>query len=805
MRLKLILSLTFLFASIFSFGQKVGSWDMHFSYAGGITQIVDAGNRLYVLTDGKIYSYFPEDNYIETHVKTDRGNSDALKMEYNEKNDALIILRENLDIDILYSNGNFTTISYLKDATQNINKTVNEIYCEGDLAYLSAEFGMLILNVAKEEIKEVGLFNKSFYSMHVFDNYLYAATSTGVIRVLLTQNMQDLTNWEEFDVAARCDDKDFINSSIKGVFLFRDKLSFLVQQQSNANEGLVEVKRIYDWNGETDRMGLVDSYVPLGLLYASNERIIANRWGTIWVINPESKEEFKVPVDEKYLSEAIIPRKGKTDEYWAGIAGHNFSLIKKVEESYEIIEDQKMPNGPASNSAFSLVHEGGKLLVTAGGYTIDRLKKVGYLSYYQNAQWKIYDPQKISSKFGINPRDYTGVISDPSNRNRIFVTSWGDGIYEFLNDEAEKWYTPENTGGVLEDIFGGKDFVRMHGMQFDKSGNLWTTSALVTSPIKVLMKDGMWVSVPHSEIALASSDQITDDSPSTKGLMIDKYNKKWIYSYGGYPYLFILNDKNTPSNTLDDEKRYVDTFLDQDNKSIKINHFFSLQEDQTGNIWVATNVGPYVIYGGSSILNKNTTGAYTRNVVFNKIKIPRNDGTNNVDILLEGTPINALAIDGGSRKWLGTPYGAYLISANGLETIHHFDMDNSPMPSNEVTSLSIDPDNGTVYIGTSKGLVSFVGDATEGKSDYSNVYAFPNPVRPEYEGVITVTGLQTNTNVKITDVRGNILKQGLSLGGQYIWDGRNPSGKRVDTGVYLVLGVTEDGKSGVVTKILVVN
>lgn len=797
MRLKLLLSLTFLFTGVFSFAQKIGTWETHFSYVSEIDTIVEAGNKIYVLTDGKLYGYYPEDDHLETYVKGDRGNSDILVVGYNEKNDALIIYRSNYEIDILYSNGSFVSIPYLKDATQNINKTIREIYCVDDFAYFSAVFGVLVLNVAKEEIKEVGLFNKDFHSTCIFEDYLYGATQDGVKRIKLTGNMQDFNNWEVFEVSSKSEQKDFKDANVFKIFQFRDQLCFHVLQEENG----VEVKRIYSLDGESNQLSVIDGYAVMGLDYVSNDKIISSRWGQVIVFERDQNYYFRIPVNPNGLNQAVMPKKGTTDEFWAGIYGHSLSQIKRLEMSYEMIKDQIAPSGPWNNTPFYMTHDGDRLLVTGGGYAANRFDNPGYLSTYKNGKWSLFDKNEVDSKFGVNAKDYNSVITDPSDKTRVFVSSWGDGLYEFKDDAPKAIYTAANTG-VLEDIYGGstdRGLVRLGGMAFDKSGNLWVTNALVRSPIKILMKDGTWGEAYHSEIATTNPNQIEDDPKATtaRGIMIDRYNRKWIYTQFKTPYLFILDDNGTPTSSADDKKKYVDSFVDQDNKTVNAEILYDVKEDLTGNVWVATNVGPFVIYGSSNIL--------TRNLVLNKIKIPRNDGTNNVDILLEGTEIKALAIDGANRKWLGTPYGVYLISTNGQETIHHFNIDNSPMPSNNVISLSVDPDNGTVYIGTDKGLVSYVSDAITGKSDYSNVYAFPNPVRPEHEGVITITGLQADSNVKITDVKGNILKQGPSLGGQYVWDGRNPSGTKVDTGVYLVFGATADGKSGVVTKILVVN
>ena len=233
-------------------------------------------------------------------------------------------------------------------------------------------------------------------------------------------------------------------------------------------------------------------------------------------------------------------------------------------------------------------------------------------------------------------------------------------------------------------------------------------------------------------------------------------------------------------------------------RSIDVSRVKGWAEDNYGKIWIGTDKGPFVVNNEANIFRDNT-------VAFSRIKVARNDGTDLADFLLESEDITAIAVDGGNRKWFATSSsGVYLVSDDCQDEIYHFTTENSPLPSNNVMQLAIDNNSGVVYFGTEKGLIAYQSDANQGKTDYSDVYAFPNPVRPDYSGVITVTGLMENSLVKITDVNNNLIYQTTSLGGMAGWNGLNSSGERVATGVYFVYGTSEDGKKGVVTKILFV-
>jgi hypothetical protein len=223
-----------------------------------------------------------------------------------------------------------------------------------------------------------------------------------------------------------------------------------------------------------------------------------------------------------------------------------------------------------------------------------------------------------------------------------------------------------------------------------------------------------------------------------------------------------------------------------------------MTQDKNGVIWVGTESGP--------LLLSNTENAFDANYTCSRVKIPRNDGTDHADFLLDKERIRSIAIDGANRKWIGTEYsGVYLLSENGQETLKHFTTKNSPLLSDYIISITINPVTGEVFFGSTSGLVSYQSDAVESGETFNNVHAYPNPVRPDFRGTITITGLVRDTRVKITDINGNLIYETQSNGGFATWDGKNLYGERVATGIYLAICITEDGSQNAITKIMVIN
>ena len=224
-------------------------------------------------------------------------------------------------------------------------------------------------------------------------------------------------------------------------------------------------------------------------------------------------------------------------------------------------------------------------------------------------------------------------------------------------------------------------------------------------------------------------------------------------------------------------------------------------EDRDGNLWFGTSIGPLYITAAQAAEGAPQT-------VFNQFKVPRDDGSNLADYLLNNTGISAIAIDGANRKWFGTSTnGVYLISADNMTQIHHFTTDNSPLLSNNVMDIAIDDATGEVFFGTEFGLCSYMGDATApaDEMDKDNVYAYPNPVEPGYTGLITVTGLSFDADVKVTTATGHLVAEGRSNGGTFTWDGRDSNGRRVASGVYNIVTAKSDGSKGTVCKVAVIN
>ena len=449
------------------------------------------------------------------------------------------------------------------------------------------------------------------------------------------------------------------------------------------------------------------------------------------------------------------------------------------------------PGGPKYNYFNYMKYDDGKLYATGGGWRDGgEYQRPGTAQMLDsNNEWSaLQDDMEQTTK--LKYLDATSIVYDPSDKNHCFVSTCGTGLYEFMNGKFVQRYDEDNSP-MKSSIEGNQNYVRIDGLVFDNNGMLWMTCSSRGDAGNMIIR----LNPQTKEWKALNNDELYSNGERLrilKGSFLDKDGYIWIYnSHHSCPALLRLNPET--------EKivRYT-KFTNQDGTSYTLNYVRCAAQDHEGNIWMGSDQGLFM-YDSQQIADP-TAG-------FTQVKVPRNDGTDYADYLLSGVNITCIAVDGGNRKWIGTDgNGIYLISADNMQQIHHFTTENSKLLSDIIESIAINHNSGEVFIGTDQGLCSYLSDATTSNSDMSddNVYAYPNPVSPDYTGLITVVGLSFNSDVKILSSSGKLIAEGHSNGGSFTWDGCDKDGKRVASGVYFVAAAKEDGSKGTVCKIAII-
>ena len=461
----------------------------------------------------------------------------------------------------------------------------------------------------------------------------------------------------------------------------------------------------------------------------------------------------------------------------------------------ELMEKVKplLPGGPKYNRFFFMQYLNDRLYTTGGAFEPGAvgLNQAGTVQVLKKDEWTIFQDE-LDKITGYYYHDMNCLAVDPRNPEHVFVGGRA-GLYEFLNGKLKKYFNKDNSllrPTVYQGRELGNDYVPVQGLVFDRKNNLWIlNSGTKTTSLLELSPDGTMTDHSKPELMNKGLSLQVMRRP-----ILDSRGLIWfVNSHYEAPGLFCYNPET-------DKLSVFHNFKNQDGSSIMVIQMRFVLEDAYQNLWIGTNVGPLRL---TTEQMQNPSEA-----IFEQIKVPRNDGTNLADYLLAGVDISCMAIDGGGRKWFGTNgNGAYLISADNMKQVQHFLSSNSKLLSNNIESIAIDDKTGEVFFGTDKGLCSYMSDATKPSDNPGgdDTYAYPNPVRPDYKGLITVVGLAYNSDVKVVTTNGILVAKGTSNGGTFTWDGNDLNGKRVASGIYMVQTADQEGNNGTVCKIAIVN
>jgi hypothetical protein len=752
----------------------MGKWRTHLAY-NNVAQIAQSENKIYAVSDGALFSVDKLDANIEFYSKlTGLNGSNISLIEYDPTSKQLLIIYSNGNMDMLTSGG-VINIPDLYNKQLTTDKGINHAYFYQDKAYLSCSFGILVLNMHKNEIADTYFIGPNASEVKVIgttinDGFIYAVSASTIYKASATEpNLVNFEYWSSLNNLPGSGDYQALTSFSGKLILQRGGKLYAQDEQGTWNQLFPDIKVTYI-NVTNNKLNIFDGTSA----YISDEQFnltTINNLGTI--------------TDAEYDT--------SNSTYW--FAGNDKGIIAYKDN----LPSYYKPEGPAVNSPWDIKCSNTKLYAVPGGRSSKFFERPGIIMIYdyKNNQWSNITQQDIEAKTGITCMDLVSVAIDPSDDSHFFATSYSSGLYEFKDSEMTKYHNFTNS--TIENLFNSYQYQMLDGLSFDKNGNLWLLNGKAIKSIKVLLKNGTWSTLGFSSFK---------DKETVQDILISNQNinQKWATAFRAGQGVFVFDDGGTIDDQSDDKSVFFAKFNynETDNsgnttiREASPNNICSIAQDANGTIWVGTDMGPFLFNNLNNVFNSNYTCS--------RVKISRNDSTNLADYLLVNEKINAIAIDGANRKWLGTESsGVYLMSENGQETVQHFTASNSPLLSNNILSIAIHPTTGEVFFGTSKGIISYQSDAASATDEFSNVHAYPNPVRQGYNGIITITGLVKNTNVKITDLNGNLICQTVSNGSIATWDGKDIHGRKVNTGVYLVLCVNEDGTLSTNTKILVIN
>jgi hypothetical protein len=762
----------------------IGGWKMHLPYQSA-KYVTGSSTYVWAATDNGLFRLNKSDLVVERITKIE-GLSDLSigAIGYNSNNGVLLVGYTNGNIDIIRGN-TIVNLPDIKRALIVADKTINNFYFVGNLAYVSTGFGIVVIDTDRDEIRDTYLIGTNGTYLEVYDivsdgTLLFAGTKSGIYFAPINDpTLSNYATWSKYTtISVGSDPYNYANGNFICLDIYNSKL--VVQHESiypnptGAGKALFYDFATSTWDSIAALGGthVTDYYVMGGFLFVATTY-------SIYRLDQTFGNAFLYNALDNQPGHFLLPHRIFIDEWgtvWA--SDTRYGLVKAVDytEGYSYF-----PNGPLSINSFWMDLRNDQLLTVTGGVSDAWnavINREGH-SIYANDVWTGYTKTQYPMLDTVG--DFVTCAIDPNDAGHYFLGSYGQGLVEVNNGVATLW---NETNSILESsiLF---HFVAIGGMAYDEDNNLWMTNSRILKCLAVRKADGTWKNFDFT--GLIPIDMNVGE------MMITSSGQKWMILPRGAGIL-VFDDNGTIDDISDD--RRVRLGFTAGTGGIPSDDVLSMAEDKDGEIWIGTKEGIAVFYCADQIFESG--GCDAQQILINQ------DG--HVQILLETQTITAIVVDGANRKWIGTESGGvFLMSEDGTQQLAHFDASNSPLLSDQILSMAINEKTGEIFFGTSKGIVSYRGEATEGTDEMGDVYAFPNPVQHDYTGPIAITGLVKDADVKITDVRGNVVFKTKSLGGQAIWYGNNFKGERAATGVYLVFITNEDGTEKAVTKILLIN
>jgi hypothetical protein len=712
---------------------------MHNSY-NSIHTISFSATKVYAASANGVMIFNRTDTSLGTFTKLDGLSSSGItQVAADPSREQLLVTYVDGNIDIIQSN-QLINFSRLKNSTTiSGSKKINHVTIRGSLAYLSTDFGVVVFDLVKLEVKEtyrdlgVNGSNLKILQSTFLDDSIFLATEKGVLAGDVNDNLMDFNNWMRFSSGV-------FNSSIPSVTKFNNAVYAAVN-----GSGLHQYQNGV-WTLQSYLQGMSFKSISGG-----SSHLLVTESANVWKVT-------EAGVVLQVMSPAVDPWLAFEDaqgKIWIG--DMHKGLVSDLSGTFS----PYIANGPTFSPGLRLHYQDGepeseRMYLVSGGYNPDFTPATTNepINYFMNGQWQ--PDQNLSIM------NATDIELLPTGEK--YVASYGNGLQLTIND-TETFYS--NVNSTLKNN-------RITAIGWNPSqevkDRIYVAEYGSASPLHSYDKTNGWISFE----ALFNQ---------TLELAVDRYSQVWmlmnpVLNTG----IQVVSGKNTNYRILTDAPG---------GGGLPSKAVYSIEIDRNGYVWIGTSAGVAYFTDVSTILTNPSINA-VKPIFENRF-------------LLRDEKVTAIEVDGGNRKWMGTERGAWLFDPFGEKLIYNFNSSNSPLPSDKIVDIEINQSTGEVFFITDAGIASFRADATQSTNAFSQVKIFPNPVTAHFNGLIGISGLATDAQVKIIDVSGKLVWQTMANGGTASWNVRDYTGRRATSGIYIVLASAPNGEEEVVGKIAVVD
>lgn len=732
----------------------LGQWRIHLPYKE-VQKIEETPDKIYCASQFGMFTYDKGDGTTERLSPINGfGGYKAQAMDYDEASGTLMIIYADSRIELIKGK-TITRNDDIFNKTIVGEKTVNHINIVDGVAYISTSFGLLEFNLAKNEIRNsylnIGPGGSviNIYSSCVVSDSIFIASNVGIFKGSLSSsvNLGISENWT------------------------LSKSASIHARHIGAHNGKIYAEvdsGVYKYqNGSWTMFDTTSKAIVTNIDY-NHGKLLIGVYGRYILVVDENDNLTKKGIN--VLNDCLLDRNGF---YWYASPINGLSFMNPYGP-----ENYYYPNGPRSFTSYEIINAFDQIYVTAGGMRVTTYAPTfnGYKYYkFNNFEWKSYEEDPLTLPL----YDYTTAAYNKSNK-RLYIGTHGTGLLLMENGLPKQVWNENNSPLSRRDGV----YTIVNGLATDSRNNVWVSNFQPDSDTSLFMltSSGVWkgYKMPVNE---------------TGKIRIDSKNNKWILTPQASIGMLAFNDKGTndPSDDI-----VVQFNTSKGTGALPSNNVNDIAFTKSGELLIGTDQGFARI--------RNPQNAFSNgNYDAQRVIVSVEENSNLGGYLLGSEVINCIFVDGGDRRWFGTNNGAWLIDSDGETILLHFTTENSPLMSNNVTSISIMESTGEVFFGTDLGIASYAGDAMPPSKNLEALKIYPNPVKPEYEGDISISGMPDNTLVKITDINGALVYQTFSNGSMAVWNGKNFDGIRVSTGVYLVFCINSDGSETQVGKILFIH
>lgn len=773
------------------------------AYFLGLAQKYSANSPDYSDRDAFLFAYdkegdevvsFTTDNYLSENIIS--------KIQYHPQKHYLVIAYSNGNIDLLYDDNTVVNIDALKNTSLNTSKEITGISFDipRNRIYMAGKFGYIVIDDENAKVVDSRVYDRPVFGIARVGDTLVVGLDDGMYR-------------------APADAKLFSLSDFSKVSPFGSVTELMPLDDTHL--AFVAGNDIY--NGVFGANGYdhtrISGHANMGLMQYNRDGFYVGYRGAGVQISLDGKatEVPAVPEAEHYSQASTWDGK----EIWSISPRKGLWSYTLDGSKYTATRSSLYPNAPASYRSHYGMAYSPKYGMLVGNHGVTQvfstytMKIPAQVSALKNGEWTNYGYPYTNTDYSGTLVDSNGMAIDPNNPDHVYYGSFFNGVQRnnladpkdmlLLSHPADPSSSKPFYLKLDDDEASWPDLMCMAPPAFDKDGNLWMMR-MAQSPrgFKLYFWDAQ--SVKNKDISKVKINHISTATIAKQLLVYPcrtSANKDILLaSAGAYSTnLYIIDTKGTPGDFSDDSHVVLTNPVDQDGSSVNSNYIYALHEDENGTIWVG---------GASGVFTFNPRNSFKDPNRVNRIKVARDDGTNLADYLLDNIPVYSIAVDGQGRKWFATGFGGVVVTSPDGRTIEdEITAANSGLPDDNVYEIKYNPAENSMVVSTQHGIAEFrIAGAAAGSSDAKKVNVYPNPVRPDYLGWVTIEDLPSNAIVKITDAMGNLVKElGFAENGSIRWDVTNSEMKRVKSGVYHIFtsSADEGDSAAPVGKILVVN